>query len=229
MPKASAKQIRRMRSVSVGDGAARAQSEDPHRQSRRNRPLGDQNRLRGHRHRRGLLRPRCQRPPCARAGCRPWPWAGEPSAGLPAHRQAAGRRHAPAPMPYCPGYGFLGEDEPDFAQAVVGAEPDLDRPAARRHRCTGQQGQCRGRWAQAHGMPCLPGYAGEDQRDEQLAAEAARIEHAPHGQGCGGRRRARHALVNTQYWHRCPLTLASAQSEALAGLAASATCSSNAH
>ena len=29
--------------------------------------------------------------------------------------------------------------------------------------------------AQAHGVPCLPGYAGEDQSDERFAAEAARM------------------------------------------------------
>jgi 3-methylcrotonyl-CoA carboxylase alpha subunit/geranyl-CoA carboxylase alpha subunit len=69
--------------------------------------------------------------------------------------------------------------------------------------------------AQAHGVPCLPGYAGDDQSQERFAAEAARIGFpvmvkAVAGGGGRGMRLVTEAA-------QLPAALASARAEALAG------------
>ena len=72
-----------------------------------------------------------------------------------------------------PGYGFLSENA-DFAQAVldagllwVGPPPDAIRKLG--NKASAKQ------LAQSLGVPCLPGYHGDDQSDQRLAKEAARI------------------------------------------------------
>jgi geranyl-CoA carboxylase alpha subunit len=72
-----------------------------------------------------------------------------------------------------PGYGFLSE-RADFARAVVDAGlvfigPDADAIAA-----MGDKAAAKRRMRDA-GVPCVPGYDGDDQHDATFAAEAARI------------------------------------------------------
>ena len=112
-----------------------------------------------------------------------------------------------------PGYGFLSENA-DFAQAVVDAGLAWIGPPPAAIRALGSKAGAKA-LAQAHGVPCLPGYAGDDQSDERFAAEAARIGtplmvKAVAGGGGRGMR-----LV-TDLAH-LPAALASARSEALAG------------
>ena len=112
-----------------------------------------------------------------------------------------------------PGYGFLSENA-DFAQAVVDAGLAWIGPPPAAIRALGSKAGAKA-LAQAHGVPCLPGYAGEDQSDERFAAEAARIGtplmvKAVAG---GGGRGMRLVTDLTQL----PAALASARSEALAG------------
>ena len=112
-----------------------------------------------------------------------------------------------------PGYGFLSENA-DFAQAVVDAGLAWIGPPPAAIRALGSKAGAKA-LAQAHGVPCLPGYAGEDQSDERLAAEAARIGtplmvKAVAGGGGRGMR-----LVTDLA--QLSAALASARSEALAG------------
>ncbi len=112
-----------------------------------------------------------------------------------------------------PGYGFLSENA-DFAQAVVDAGLTWIGPPPAAIRALGSKAGAKA-LAQAHGVPCLPGYAGEDQSDERFAAEAARIGtplmvKAVAGGGGRGMR-----LVTDLA--QLPAALASARSEALAG------------
>ncbi|WP_416066922.1 acetyl/propionyl/methylcrotonyl-CoA carboxylase subunit alpha [Rhizobium sp. ZK1] len=79
-----------------------------------------------------------------------------------AHRTGAAAIH--------PGYGFLSENA-DFAEAVenagiiwVGAPPAAIRAMGLKHAAK--------QLMQAAGVPVTPGYMGEDQSDERLAAEA---------------------------------------------------------
>ena len=72
-----------------------------------------------------------------------------------------------------PGYGFLSENA-DFAQAVVDAGLVWVGPPARAIHLLGSKSAAR-RLAREQGVPCLPGYDGEDRGDEALAAEALRI------------------------------------------------------
>lgn len=72
-----------------------------------------------------------------------------------------------------PGYGFLSENA-DFAQAVHDAGLIWVGPPAEAVRTLGNKSRAR-RLAQAHGIPCLPGYEGDDQSDERFLAEARRI------------------------------------------------------
>lgn len=72
-----------------------------------------------------------------------------------------------------PGYGFLSENA-DFAQAVEDAGLTWIGPPAAAIRALGSKSRAR-QLAQARGIPCLPGYEGEDQSDERLRAEAANI------------------------------------------------------
>ncbi|CAN7216997.1 carbamoyl-phosphate synthase large subunit [Acidovorax sp. LjRoot74] len=112
-----------------------------------------------------------------------------------------------------PGYGFLSENA-EFAQAVVDAGLAWIGPPPAAIRALGSKAGAKA-LAQAHGVPCLPGYAGEDQSDERLAAEAARIGtplmvKAVAGGGGRGMR-----LVTDLA--QLSAALASARSEALAG------------
>jgi geranyl-CoA carboxylase alpha subunit len=112
-----------------------------------------------------------------------------------------------------PGYGFLSENA-DFAQAVVDAGLTWIGPPPAAIRALGSKAGAKA-LAVAHGVPCLPGYAGDDQSDERFAAEAARIGtplmvKAVAGGGGRGMR-----LVTDLA--QLPAALASARSEALAG------------
>ena len=112
-----------------------------------------------------------------------------------------------------PGYGFLSENA-EFAQAVVDAGLTWIGPPPGAIRALGSKAGAKA-LAHARGVPCLPGYAGEDQSDERFAAEAARIGtplmvKAVAGGGGRGMR-----LVTDPA--QLPAALASARSEALAG------------
>ena len=112
-----------------------------------------------------------------------------------------------------PGYGFLSENA-DFAQAVVDAGLTWIGPSPAAIRALGSKSGAKA-LAHAHGVPCLPGYSGDDQSDERFAAEAARIGtplmvKAVAGGGGRGMR-----LVTDLA--QLPAALASARSEALAG------------
>ncbi len=72
-----------------------------------------------------------------------------------------------------PGYGFLAENE-DFAQACQDAGLVFVGPSAASIRAMGDKAGAKVLMQQA-GVPCIPGYQGEDQTEERLAAEAARI------------------------------------------------------
>ncbi|MFY3382548.1 biotin carboxylase N-terminal domain-containing protein [Paracidovorax sp. MALMAid1276] len=116
-----------------------------------------------------------------------------------------------------PGYGFLSENA-DFAQAVVDAGLTWIGPPPGAIRALGSKAGAKA-LAQSHGVPCLPGYAGEDQSDERFASEAARIGtplmvKAVAGGGGRGMR-----LVTDLA--QLPASLASARSEALAGFGCS--------
>ena len=72
-----------------------------------------------------------------------------------------------------PGYGFLSENA-EFAQAALDAGlawvgPPPDAISTLGHKAGAKL------LAQASGVPCLPGYHGEDQSDSRFAKEAARI------------------------------------------------------
>ena len=112
-----------------------------------------------------------------------------------------------------PGYGFLSENA-EFAQAVVDAGLTWVGPPPEAIRALGSKAGAKA-LAQTQGVPCLPGYAGDDQSNERFAAEAARIGtplmvKAVAGGGGRGMR-----LVSDLA--QLPAALASARSEALAG------------
>lgn len=112
-----------------------------------------------------------------------------------------------------PGYGFLSENA-DFAQAVVDAGLTWIGPSPAAIRALGSKSGAKA-LAHAHGVPCLPGYSGDDQSDERFAAEAARIGtplmvKAVAGGGGRGMR-----LVTDLA--QLPAALAGARSEALGG------------
>ncbi|RKR28003.1 3-methylcrotonyl-CoA carboxylase alpha subunit/geranyl-CoA carboxylase alpha subunit [Acidovorax sp. 93] len=112
-----------------------------------------------------------------------------------------------------PGYGFLSENA-DFAQAVVDAGLTWIGPPPGAIRALGSKAGAKA-LAQSQDVPCLPGYAGDDQSDERFAAEAARIGtplmvKAVAGGGGRGMR-----LVTDLA--QLPAALAGARSEALGG------------
>lgn len=72
-----------------------------------------------------------------------------------------------------PGYGFLSE-RADFAEACAAAGLVFIGPPPAAIRAMGDKAGAKRRM-RAAGVPCAPGYLGEDQRDETLAAEAERL------------------------------------------------------
>jgi len=112
-----------------------------------------------------------------------------------------------------PGYGFLSENA-DFAQAVLDAGLHWIGPPPESIRALGSKAGAKA-LAQAHGVPCLPGYAGEDQHPERFAAEAEHIGYPVMVKavaGGGGR-----GMRLVQAPAQLADALASAHSEALAG------------
>jgi geranyl-CoA carboxylase alpha subunit len=69
-----------------------------------------------------------------------------------------------------PGYGFLSE-RADFAQAVIDAGLVFIGPDAASIEAMGNKSASKIRMLAA-GVPCVPGYQGDDQRDETLVAES---------------------------------------------------------
>jgi geranyl-CoA carboxylase alpha subunit len=72
-----------------------------------------------------------------------------------------------------PGYGFLSENA-DFAQAVLDAGLIWVGPPPGAIRALGSKSSAK-QIAHARGVPCLPGYHGDDQSEERFANEATRI------------------------------------------------------
>jgi len=109
-----------------------------------------------------------------------------------------------------PGYGFLSENDA-FADAVDAAGLVFIGPSGESIRAMGNKAGAK-RLMQGWGMPCIPGYEGQDQSDEVFVREAARIgfpvmcKAAAGGGGRGMRR------VDTP--DALPQALASARSEA---------------
>lgn len=69
-----------------------------------------------------------------------------------------------------PGYGFLSE-WPEFVEACQAAGLVFIGPPAQAMRAMGDKARAKRRMLAA-GVPCAPGYLGEDQSDERLLAEA---------------------------------------------------------
>ncbi len=112
-----------------------------------------------------------------------------------------------------PGYGFLSENA-DFAQAVIDAGLTWVGPPPAATRALGSKSGAKA-LAQEHGVPCLPGYFGDDQSDGTLAREAARIGYpvmvkAVAGGGGRGMRLVREP-------DQLAAAVRSARSEAIAG------------
>ncbi|MDP3760112.1 MAG: biotin carboxylase N-terminal domain-containing protein [Ramlibacter sp.] len=72
-----------------------------------------------------------------------------------------------------PGYGFLSENA-DFAQSVIDAGLQWVGPPPQAIRTLGSKSSAK-ELAIARGVPCLPGYQGDDQSDARFEAEAQRI------------------------------------------------------
>ncbi len=72
-----------------------------------------------------------------------------------------------------PGYGFLSESA-DFAQAVIDEGLTWVGPSPSAIRALGNKSSAK-QLAIARGVPCLPGYQGDDQSDSRFVAEAERI------------------------------------------------------
>jgi geranyl-CoA carboxylase alpha subunit len=72
-----------------------------------------------------------------------------------------------------PGYGFLSENA-DFAQAVIDAGLVWVGPPPQAIRTLGNKSSAK-ELALSRGVPCLPGYQGQDQSGERFRSEAARI------------------------------------------------------
>lgn len=72
-----------------------------------------------------------------------------------------------------PGYGFLSENA-EFAQAVIDAGLVWIGPSPEAIRAMGNKAAAK-RLMIAAGVPCVPGYEGEDQTDDALLAEGQKI------------------------------------------------------
>lgn len=72
-----------------------------------------------------------------------------------------------------PGYGFLAENE-DFARACKDAGLVFIGPSAEAIASMGHKAGAK-TLMKAAGVPCIPGYQGDDQSEDRLAAEAGRI------------------------------------------------------
>jgi geranyl-CoA carboxylase alpha subunit len=72
-----------------------------------------------------------------------------------------------------PGYGFLSE-RAEFAQACADAGLVFIGPPAEAIRAMGDKAGAKRRM-RAAGVPCVPGYLGDDQRDATMSAEAAAL------------------------------------------------------
>lgn len=72
-----------------------------------------------------------------------------------------------------PGYGFLSENAA-FAEAVIAAGLTWVGPPPAAIRQLGSKSAAK-QLAQSQGVPCLPGYQGEDQSDARFEAEAGRV------------------------------------------------------
>ncbi len=110
-----------------------------------------------------------------------------------------------------PGYGFLAESA-EFAQACADAGLAFIGPPPAAIRAMGNKAGAKRLMLEA-GVPCVPGYQGEDQSEERMAAEARRIGYpvmikAAAGGGGRGMRRVDEAGA-------FGAALASARSEAL--------------
>lgn len=109
-----------------------------------------------------------------------------------------------------PGYGFLAENE-DFAQACQDAGLVFIGPSAQAILAMGNKAGAKELMIAA-GVPCIPGYLGEDQSEARLGQEAGRIGYpvmikAVAGGGGRGMRLVTHAAEFNELLH-------SAQSEA---------------
>ena len=112
-----------------------------------------------------------------------------------------------------PGYGFLSENA-DFAQAVIDAGLTWVGPPPAAIRALGSKSAAKA-VALQQGVPVLPGYFGDDQRDDTFMAEAQRIGFPVMVKavaGGGGR-----GMRLVQDADQLPAALQSARSEALAG------------
>jgi geranyl-CoA carboxylase alpha subunit len=110
-----------------------------------------------------------------------------------------------------PGYGFLAENA-DFAQSCLDAGLVFIGPPPQAMRAMGNKAGAKRLMLQA-GVPCIPGYEGEDQSEQRMAQEAARIGYpvmvkAAAGGGGRGMRRVDAAADFAE-------ALRSARSEAL--------------
>ncbi len=72
-----------------------------------------------------------------------------------------------------PGYGFLSE-RPEFVDACKAAGLVFIGPPAEAMRAMGDKARAKRRMLAA-GVPCAPGYGGEDQSEERLLAEAQQL------------------------------------------------------
>ena len=112
-----------------------------------------------------------------------------------------------------PGYGFLSEDA-GFAQAVQDAGLCWIGPPPAAIRALGSKSAAKA-LAAAQGVPCLPGYAGDDQSEARFVQEAERIGYPVMVKavaGGGGR-----GMRLVQESGQLPAALTSARSEAVAG------------
>jgi geranyl-CoA carboxylase alpha subunit len=110
-----------------------------------------------------------------------------------------------------PGYGYLSE-KADFAQACADAGLVFIGPSPEAIAAMGDKAESKRRMIAA-GVPCVPGYQGEDQSDARLTAEANAIGYpimvkASAGGGGRGMRLVEHEAG-------LPAALVSARSEAL--------------